>query len=180
MCSSSWKKVLSSFGLIFLGVLLGWILPVPRLYAEGSICIPPVDKIIRTGHLFDRFRSELLASTPTGQHYMNLGHTYWDELVRLIWYDETMYRLTWRVIDLYSPAVEALLDGKGDTVKVSQEMVDDMLRFLTEMEVRASPELREVIRRERAKVPWKEMVGLTVEEAWKRLQEVAPENSPPH
>ncbi len=110
---------------------------------------------------------------------MNLGHTYWDELVRLIWYDVTMYRLTWRVIDLYSPPIEALLDGKGDTVWVSQEMVDEMLRFLTEMESRASPELREVIRRERAKVPWEEMVGLTVEEAWKKLQEIAPENSSP-
>ncbi|MGB9776531.1 MAG: hypothetical protein ACPLYD_08895 [Anaerolineae bacterium] len=180
MLPRRWKRIFSAFGLIFLGILLGWMLPLPRLYAEGEICIPPIDKIVRTGHLFDRFRSELLASNPTGQHYMNLGHTYWDELVRLIWYDATMYRLTWRVIDLYSPAVEALLDGKGETVRVSQEMVDEMLRFLTEMESRATPELREVIRRERAKVPWEEMVGLTGEEAWKKLQEIAPENSSPY
>lgn len=174
MKASKWRRALSACGLIFVGVLLGWLLPLPRLYAYEGICLPNVDKVVRTGLLFDRFRGELLASNPTGQHYMNLGHTYWNELVRLIWYDETMYRLTWRVIDLYSPPIEALLDGKGDQVRVSQEMVDEMLHFLTEMEVRASPELREIIREERAKVPWEAMVGLTVQEAWEALQMYVP------
>lgn len=174
MKADRWRKGLSAFGLIFVGILLGWLLPLPRLYADGSICLPPVHKIVRTGQLFDRFRSELLASNSTGQHYMHLGHTYWDELVQLIWYDETMYRLTWRVIDLYSPPIEALLDGKGDQVRVSQEMVDEMLHFLTEMEIRASPELREIIREERTKVPWEAMVGLTVQEAWEALQMYVP------
>ncbi|MCS7178337.1 MAG: hypothetical protein RML46_03885 [Anaerolineae bacterium] len=170
MKSGRWKRVLSAFGLIFLGVFLGWLFPLPSLHADEDVCIPPVHKIIRTGYLFNRFRSELLASNSTGQHYMNLGHTYWNELVRLIWYDETMYRLTWRVIDLYSPAIEALLDGEEEKVRVSQEMVDEMLRFLTEMESRATPELREIIRRERAKVPWEKMVGLSVADAWEALQ----------
>jgi len=175
MKSSKWKRVLFAFSLVFLGILVGWLLPRPRLYAqEGSTCWPPIEAVTRTGFLFDRLRTELLPSTPTGQHYLNLGYTYWNELVRLIWYDETMVRLTWRVIDLYSPAVDALLDGRGSKMRVSQEMVDELLRWLTEMEIRASPELRQIIQEERAKVPWEDLVGLTVEEAWEKLQEAVP------
>jgi len=115
--------------------------------------------------------TEILAPTPLGQHYLELGYTYWSELVGLLWYDEAMTEQTWRVIGLYTPAVKALLEGEGERERVSEEMVEELQGFLVEMERRAEPELGRVIREEWEKVPWEEMIGLTVGEAWERLQE---------
>jgi|GEM_PF-2848023 hypothetical protein len=171
-----WIRVLSAVGWLLLGLMAGWLFPKPKLYALEQIAQSARPyRVVRTTVLFHRLCTELLPTTPLGQHYLDLGYTYWDELGTLIWYDEAMAEQTWRVIDLYSPAVEALLDGEGATYRVSQEMVDELLRFLEGMENRATPELRRVIQDERARVPWDDLAGLTVEEAWAKLQEAASE-----
>ncbi len=156
---------------------------MPGAYAVRHIAhTVPLYRIAETTYLFQRMCAELLPSTPYGQHLRDLGFTHMNELASLLWYDQTMATQTWRVIDLYSPAVEALLEGKGSRVRVSQKMVNELLYFLSEMEKRASPELGEIIREERARVPWKELVGLTVEEARAKLAGLLgdePENSDP-
>lgn len=173
-------KLLASVGWLLLGLMLGWLFPKPSLRALEQIAqsVRPY-RVARTSFLFHRLCTEILPTKPLGQHYLDLGYTYWNELGALIWYDETMATQTWRVIDLYSPAVEALLDSEGADYRVSQEMVDELQRFLVEMESRATPELAGIIQEERARVPWDDLVGLTVEEAWDRLQEAAPDNPSP-
>lgn len=170
-------KLLAAAGWLLLGLMLGWLFPKPNLYALEQIAQSARPyRVVQTTILFHRLCTELLPTTPLGQHYLDLGYTYWNELGMLIWYDETMTEQTWRLIDLYSPAVEALLDGEGATYRVSQEMVDELLRFLEGMEERATPELGSIIREERGRVPWDELAGLTVEEAWIKLQEAAPDS----
>ncbi|MGQ9467115.1 MAG: hypothetical protein ACUVXE_01385 [Anaerolineae bacterium] len=174
------KKLIAAIGWFLLGVIVGWLFPISGVQAFRVLALSSrIERVAETTILFQRMCSELLSTTPLGQHYLDLGYGHMEELVRLLWYDETMAEQTWRVIDLYSPAVEALLDGKGSTVRVSQEMVDELLLFLSEMEKRADPELGQIIQEERARVPWQGMVGLTVEEAWIKLQEVMPEESAP-
>lgn len=174
------RRILAVIGWVFLGMVVGWLFPMPRAYAlkQLALSVRP-DRVAETTVLFQRLCAELLPSTPLGQHYLDLGYTHWNELVRLLWYDKIMAKQTWRVIDLYSPAVEALLDGKGSTVQVSQEMANELLYFLTEMESRADAELRQIIQEERSRVPWQEMVDLTVEQAWTELQEAASKGASP-
>lgn len=167
------KKALSAIGWVFLGMVVGWLLPMPRAYAlKDLVMTTPPYRVVETTLLFQRLCAELLPTTPLGQHYLDLGYTHMNELVRLLWYDKVMMQQTWHVIELYTPAVEALLDGKGSTVQISQEMVDALTYFLSEMESRASPEIRQIVQEERARVPWRELAGLTVEEAWAELQKI--------
>ena len=174
------KRVLAVIGWFFLGMVVGWLFPMPRAYALKQLTLSArPDRVVETTVLFQRLCAELLSSTPLGQHYLDLGYTHWNELVGLLWYDETMTEQTWHVIDLYSPGVEALLDGKGSTVQVSQEMADELLYFLTGMESRAGTELRQIIQEERSRVPGQEMVDLTVEQAWTELQEAASQGASP-
>lgn len=169
------RRFFAPIGWIFLGVIVGWLFPMSQVQAVGRFVFSQETyRIAKTTYLFQRLCSELLPTTPLGQHYLDLGYTHMNRLVRLLWYDATMTQQTWRVIDLYSPAVEALLDGEGDRVKITQEMVDELLVFLTGMEERADDDLHQIIQDERSKVPWQELVGLTAEEAWLKLQEAAP------
>lgn len=169
------KKFLPFIGWMFLGIIIGWLFPMPQVQAVSRFVFSEQTyRVAKTTLLFQRLCSELLPSTPLGQHYLDLGYTHMNRLVRLLWHDETMAQQTWQVIDLYSPAVEALLDGKGDSVQITQEMADELLLFLSEMENRADGDLRQIIQEERSKVPWEELVGLTVDQAWIKLQEVMP------
>ncbi len=175
-----WKKHLLAVGWVFLGMIVGWLFPIPRVHALKNLALSVRPyRVAETTLLFQRLCADLLPSTPLGQHYLDLGYSHWNEMVMLLWYDDTMSEQTWYVIDLYSPAVEALLNGEGATVRVSQEMVDELLYFLAEMESRADPKLKQIIQEERTRIPWQEMVGLSAEEAWNKLQEAGPKNSSP-
>ncbi len=169
------KISLFSVGWVFLGILLGWLFPVSTVQAAGRFLFSEQTyRVARTTVLFQRLCSELLPTTPLGRHYLDLGFTHATPLMRLLWYDQAMTRQTWHVIDLYTPAVEALLDGQGDAVTVSQEMVDELQSFLSGMQSRAEDDLKRIIAEERAKVPWQELVGLTAGQAWVILQGFAP------
>ncbi len=168
-------RIYTPIGWIMLGMFLGWLFPISHVQAVSQFVFSAETyRIAKTTWLFQRLCSEILSSTPLGQHYLDLGYTHMHSLARLLWYDQTMAQQTWHVIDLYSPAVEALLDGKGDTVEISQEMVEELLLFLSEMEDRADDEIKRIIQEERSKVPWQELVGLTAREAWLKLQEAVP------
>ena len=172
------RKFYSPIGWVFLGMIVGLLFPMSQVQAVGRFVFSEQTyRVAQTTLLFQRLCSELLPSTPLGQHYLDLGFTHMHPLMRLLWYDETMTQQTWHVIDLYTPAVEALLDGQGETVQITPEMIDELLLFLSEMESRADDDLRQIIQDERSKVPWQEMVGLTADEAWAKLQEATP-NSP--
>jgi len=167
------KRLLLLTGWMFLGLVVGWLFPMSRVQAISRFVFSEqAYRVAKTTVLFQRLCSELLPSTPLGQHYLNLGYTHMSRLVRLLWYDEATAQQTWHVIDLYSPAVEALLDKNGSTVQVTQEMVDELLVFLSVMESRADDDLRQIIRDERSKVPWQKLVGLTADKAWEKLQEI--------
>lgn len=169
------KRLLLPIGWMFLGLMIGWLFPMSQAQAISRFVFSEQTyRVAKTTVLFQRLCSELLPSTPLGQHYLDLGYTHMSRLVRLLWYDEAMAQQTWHVIDLYSPAVEALLDKNGSTAQITQEMVDELLSFLSEMESRADDDLRQIIQNERSKVPWQEMVGLTADEAWAKLQEIIP------
>ncbi len=166
------KRWFSPIGWVFLGIIVGWLFPMSQAQAVGRLVFSEQTyRVAYTTLLFQRLCSELLPSTPLGQHYLDLGLDHMEPLVRLLWYDEVMTQQTWHVIDLYTPAVEALLDGQGETVQITQEMIDELLLFLSEMENRADDDLKQIIQDERARVPWQEMVGLTVDKAWAKLQE---------
>lgn len=169
------KRFFLPIGWVFLGMMVGWLFPMSQVQAVGRFVFSEQTyRVAYTTVLFQRLCSELLPTTPLGQHYLDLGYTHWNQLVRLLWYDETMTKQTWHVIDLYTPAVEALLDKKGATVQITQEMVDELLLFLSEMENRANDDLKKIIQDERSKVPWQEIVGLTADKAWLKLQEAVP------
>lgn len=175
-----WRKHILVVGWVFLGMIVGWLFPIPRVQALKNLALSVRPyRVAETTLLFQRLCAELLPSTSLGQHYLDLGYSHWQELGMLLWYDDTMTEQTWHVIDLYSPAVEALLDGEGSTVRASQEMVDELLYFLVEMESRADPELRQIIQEERTGIPWQELVGLTVAQVWDKLQEAVSEDPSP-
>lgn len=166
-----WTNLVLVMGGMLVGMIIGWLFPIPGVHALRHVAqSESPQRVIETTILFQRLCTELLPTTSLGQHYLELGHTHWGQLLRLIWYDEATAKQTWRLIDLYTPAVRALLDGKGNTVYISQEMIDELSNYLIKMESRADTKLRQIIQTERVKIPWHALVGLTAEQAWNMLQ----------
>jgi hypothetical protein len=77
------------------------------------------------------------------------------------------------ILQMVSPSLSALMDGQGNDELVTQEMVENIIAFLTELaaEDRAAGggELADTIEREMARIDWDHLVGMTFAEAFEYI-----------
>ncbi|HTX91010.1 MAG TPA: hypothetical protein VMC09_07310 [Anaerolineales bacterium] len=113
-----------------------------------------------------RVENELLMGTPAGRYYRTFFWKSNDELIRIYYAYPEKSNDMFTVIDMYMPALEALLDGRGDTVTLSAEQVDAAQAEFEWLESVAESPLREDIQGELERFPMQTFTGMTAKQAW--------------
>jgi hypothetical protein len=139
---------------------IGFVL-IPKAIAQGTLDLV----------LFYRVRFEALGQSPKGHHYTNLFDVYTREITEIIMSDSS---LTWKSIDVlikWQPNLDALVNGRGGDVIISEDAVSSVENYLVLIAQHASPELKSVIDEELLATPLEDMAGMTMNEAWAYLNE---------
>jgi len=149
-----------------------WAIVVAGLVVLSMLLLTQVDSVTATFsdmHMFVvmlRVESEIMQKTPSGQYYDSLFWKHSEELMQIIEPNPGKYEELVRVNRLFIPGLEALLEGKGDTVRITSEQVEGLKAQLDWFYSRGSPALREDIQRELQRLPLDHFVSITMREAW--------------
>ncbi len=112
-----------------------------------------------------RLRDEVM-TTPDGRHYVDLYYTHDPETRAILFADPALMAQGLDTLAMWEPNLQALVDGQGDTVAITAAQVQAIDNFLVNLYAAASPELKQIIDDERARLGEPEdYVGLTVKEA---------------
>jgi hypothetical protein len=153
------KVIIVVFTIIY---FVGFVL-IPKVVAQGVI-----DLI-----LFYRVRFEVLGQSPKGHHYINLFDGYAQEITEILGSNPS---LAWESIDVllrFSPNLDALVNGHGDEVVISDDDVTSVKNYLNLIAQHASSELKSVIAEELSATPLETTAGMTMNQAWAYLNEDA-------
>lgn len=149
-----------------------WIIGIAILIALPLLFLTRVSAVraaFSDMHMFDvllRVESELMQKTPAGQYYESLFWKHTAEICRIMSaYPENNENIL-HALRLYTPALESLVDGKGDTVRITSEQVDVLKAQLDFYAAVGSPALREDVEKERRRLQLDRFVGVTMSEAW--------------
>ena len=121
-----------------------------------------------------RVRDELLTGTTAGEHYRTLYEQHTGRISWLLLQNPGLRDTGGQILKAVTPGLNQLMDGEGEQAVVTQELVDNVLSFLQRLaeEDRANGggELASTIEREKARMDWDRLVGMTYEEAWRYIQ----------
>ncbi len=144
-----------------------------------STTLDNVDRIQAQAVLLYRVRDEVLNQTVEGQHYINAYYAHSADLAQIMLSHPDLEEQGLDVVDLFTPNLQALVDGQGSSVTITAEQVQQLQAFLDALLPYASPEFQQAIAEERAQRPLEQLVGLTMDQAWENLnQEPTPTPSP--
>jgi hypothetical protein len=144
-----------------------------------GVSAPGVLRFAETLDLLYRVE-EFMAQTTEGQRLTGLYYQYSPNLAEAILPDRDLAYDGIAVIELFVPGLEALVEGRGSEVTITQGDVDAVETFLDRVSAVADPDLQRVIADERARRPFRAMVELTMDEAWQRVNGYSLEwKSPP-
>jgi len=110
--------------------------------------------------------NEIMEESPAGLYYEAMFWKHASELEQILEDHPEHYEEFWRVTRMFVPGLEALLDGKGDTVRITEEQVKSLKAELDWYASVGSPSLREDIEKEQQRFPLENFVGMTMSEAW--------------
>ena len=111
-----------------------------------------------------RVHDEVMQPTAAGRYYIDLFWRHNNELCTLIIDHPEVMEQGRTIILEYEPGLHALVDGYGDDVYLTDEMVDLVQAFLDLLVAVGSPELGADIRAESVKWPFQQFKGLTFEQ----------------
>jgi hypothetical protein len=112
--------------------------------------------------ILTRYRDEVLATTPEGQFYTALYEQHSLAMMRASVADPSFTVRAFLAHGPWIAAIDALVDGGGDGVLVTQEMEDDLLDLLSTFESHGSPELATVVATERQRLQLDTIAGLSM------------------
>jgi hypothetical protein len=112
-----------------------------------------------------RVRDEIMQKSTAGQYYEALFWKHSSEQVQILENHPEHYEEFWRLTRMFVPGLEALLDGKGDTVRITEEQVKSLQAELDWYASVGSPSFREDIKTEQQRFPLENFVGMTMSEA---------------
>lgn len=117
--------------------------------------------------LFWRVRFELLGQSPKGHHYIDLFDQHGREITDILFAHRSPLLLdSLSLLNLWTPNLNALVNGNGDDVKITDAQVNAVLTYLDKISQWASPELKTTIVTEMSITPLEMTVGLTMDQAW--------------
>jgi hypothetical protein len=141
------------------------------LFAALIASLTQVDSVQATfnnAHAFTvllRVETEILQKTSAGRYYDALFWKHAGELNQIISSHPEHNEALLQTIRVFVPGLEALLDGKGDTVYITPEHVERLKVELDWFASIGSPALQEDIQRERQRLPLDNFVDMTMSDA---------------
>ena len=149
--------------------ILGFLVVVAAVSGLFFIAKPEAVHAIRDitsiGWLFARADQEILLPTPYGRYYHDLYFQHFDELRRIL-NEHPAYRAEMEnLMRVYAPHVEAMVEGRGSEIRITQEQVDELQTFAEHVQAVANDSLRADIERELQRTPLQDFVGLNMDEA---------------
>ena len=143
-----------------------WASTLTVFLVVGMVLAGPLRQAALDVQLFFRVRDELLSKSPEGQRYIELSLRTNTEICRLFQSDLRLAEEGVKVLVLWQPNLQALLDGKGSKAIIKRSQVYAVLTFLDHLSAAGSPELKQIIADERARRPLEPLVGKSMDEAY--------------
>lgn len=135
---------------------LSWMCDAGAAMRGGAV-IPDRIETLR------RYRDEVLALTPGGQHFAALYTQHSGAAAVALLRDPTFVFGFVSDLEVWVPALDALLAGNGDTVVITPAMQDALNDVLDELAALGNPGLAAAIATERARVGTDGIAGQTME-----------------
>jgi hypothetical protein len=144
--------------LVIAGLVCGLVLvAMPNLtYAMRSI--------YQVGLLFARVEREIMMPTNYGNYYRDLFYKHTEELTRIYAADPELRGDMYMLMNLYTPHIEAVLDGRGDEVSITKDQVEQLETFFLAIAAVSNEALRLDIERELGRTPLEDFIGLNMDE----------------
>ncbi len=134
-----------------------WSWPL-RLLTRGG------GELSRMVTVLQRYRDEILAGTEEGQYYIARYDDLSPQIWRAVLGRPTFFYRVHQAIPDWIDALEALVDGTGDGVVITQDMEDRLNALLDEFEELGSAELTTFIDAQRTQLQVDAIAGYTVQE----------------
>ena len=125
-----------------------------------------------------RVQDEVLFPNEVGRRYIDLFYRYSNETWQISLAHPEIMDDAWRILTGFELPLRALVEGKGNEVFVTQEMVDQVEELLNLLDQYATPEFQATIEVERSRIPLSTLVGLSFDEG-RMLLLGPPEPNPP-
>jgi hypothetical protein len=150
-----------------------WIIILVGLALLAASQTRVAQGLIDGTHLVDvlfRVDAEIMTKTPASQYYRAMYWRHNDELIQIYIYNHPeKFDHFIEVSVLFLPNLEALLDGRGATVRITGKQVDSLQAELEWLASVGSPALRDDIVKEMKRFSLSEFVGLTMTEAFEKI-----------
>ncbi len=127
------------------------------------------DRIEDQADLLYRVRDELLNTSAEGRRYIDVYYAHSAEIAEIMLAYPKLDEQGLNVIDAFTPNLQSLLDGQGNSAVITAEQTQQAQAFLDALLPYASSALRQTIMDERARRPLETTVGMTMSEAWDYL-----------
>ncbi len=121
--------------------------------------------------LYYNFRDRFLAATPVGRRYIDLYNAHGLEGVQLLVSDATLRTLAKAAMAAWEPSLRVLLHSTGTNATFTQPMADTMTALLERMKQIGSAGFRADIAREQSLLDLNALVGKTLDEAHRAIDE---------
>jgi hypothetical protein len=120
-------------------------------------------------NLFYNVRDDILSKTVAGQHYIDLYNTNSPEISQLLLDNRDLADEAFATLQLWYPNLQALVNGRGSSATITQEQVQAIQTFLSDLSAKGSPALQQTIANEEAQRPLEQSVGMSMDQAWAYL-----------
>jgi hypothetical protein len=164
------KKLLQGCLLSSIFVILSLVIVLGVFFVVKPDVAFAMQSAAHMARVLFRFDAEILSTTAYGRYYSALYWKHNTELIQIVQTHPDLYENTLQVTQLFMPHIEALLDNRGNEVRISQEAMDTLDASLIRFKSLASRELRVDIEREQDRTPLQAFVGMTVDEAMKFIE----------
>jgi hypothetical protein len=117
-----------------------------------------------------RYRDQILAATPVGQHYTAVVATAARDIARSLVHDPMQLFGIAQGKDAWVSAISAINAGNGAAVQITTQMQADLLGILDRLATAGSPGLASLIAQERTRLQLDSIAGLTGAQFQSRIE----------
>ncbi len=122
--------------------------------------------------LYRALRDDVLAQSEAGRYYTEVYADSSLDMLQVAGQQSGVISRTLETLETWEPAMQALVDGEGDTVTITPEMVESMQVALDDYKTFGSADLASTIASAEAIVDLDSYVGLTMDEALARFETI--------
>jgi len=150
---------------------LRWLIIVVVLLGTLTVFFTRVESVkatfsdVHAVMVLFRVETEIMQKTPAGQYYESLFWKHNDELMQITSAHPEHAEPFMQATRVFTPELDALLNGDGDKAYVTSEHVESLKSELEWFASHGSPALRGDIEKEQQRLPLDVLVGMSMNEA---------------